>query len=301
MDAGALGQGDRPGRRRPRRGLGELRRRRRQGARAAGRGGEAGHRQQGRRRPPWPASSTSAAPPALSRGGGHERVGRPAPPRRAPRASGFVVLPTPPAGPGRLDPGAGRGNAHRPARRHPLREQVLSRATCPPSGHSTSWRAASRPRPATRRRSSSRRRRRSPRRPTGGHRAPGRAAAHAARRRRGRLSVRARPAPSRSRATAISPISPSTSRPPATCCPTRRSTTSSAPPSPPRDRGFEVAFGGSPISNVVAPAPGPAEGIGVTAAIVIMLVAFGSVVAMGLPIAHRAGRRWPSASPSRSS
>jgi putative drug exporter of the RND superfamily len=50
-------------------------------------------------------------------------------------------------------------------------------------------------------------------------------------------------------------------------------------------RGFAVALGGSPISNVVAAAPGPAEGIGVSAAIVIMLVAFGSVVAMGLPIA----------------
>jgi RND superfamily putative drug exporter len=34
----------------------------------------------------------------------------------------------------------------------------------------------------------------------------------------------------------------------------------------------------------VSAAPGPAEGIGVTAAMVIMLIAFGSVVAMGLPI-----------------
>ena len=49
-------------------------------------------------------------------------------------------------------------------------------------------------------------------------------------------------------------------------------------------RGFRVELGGAPISTVVAAAPGPAEGIGVTAAIVIMLVAFGSVVAMGLPI-----------------
>ena len=49
-------------------------------------------------------------------------------------------------------------------------------------------------------------------------------------------------------------------------------------------RGFRVELGGAPISTVVTAAPGPAEGIGVTAAIVIMLVAFGSVVAMGLPI-----------------
>jgi putative drug exporter of the RND superfamily len=48
--------------------------------------------------------------------------------------------------------------------------------------------------------------------------------------------------------------------------------------------GFSVALGGNPISAVVTAAPGPSEGIGVTAAILIMLLAFGSVVAMGLPI-----------------
>jgi len=48
--------------------------------------------------------------------------------------------------------------------------------------------------------------------------------------------------------------------------------------------GITVALGGAPISGVVAASPGPAEGIGVTAAMVIMLVAFGSAVAMGLPI-----------------
>jgi RND superfamily putative drug exporter len=48
--------------------------------------------------------------------------------------------------------------------------------------------------------------------------------------------------------------------------------------------GFAVALGGSPISAVITAAPGPSEGIGVTAAILIMLLAFGSVVAMGLPI-----------------
>ena len=48
--------------------------------------------------------------------------------------------------------------------------------------------------------------------------------------------------------------------------------------------GFEIALGGSPISSVVSPSPGPSEGIGITAAIIIMLLAFGSVVAMGLPI-----------------
>ena len=48
--------------------------------------------------------------------------------------------------------------------------------------------------------------------------------------------------------------------------------------------GFDVALGGDPISSVITAAPGPSEGIGITAAILIMLLAFGSVVAMGLPI-----------------
>ena len=48
--------------------------------------------------------------------------------------------------------------------------------------------------------------------------------------------------------------------------------------------GYHVALGGQAISLVASPAPGPAEGIGILAAIIIMLLAFGSVVAMGLPI-----------------
>ena len=51
-----------------------------------------------------------------------------------------------------------------------------------------------------------------------------------------------------------------------------------------RRPGFAVQLGGAPISGVITAAPGKDEGIGVTAAIVIMLLAFGSVVAMGLPI-----------------
>jgi putative drug exporter of the RND superfamily len=45
--------------------------------------------------------------------------------------------------------------------------------------------------------------------------------------------------------------------------------------------GFAVALGGPPISAVVSPAPGPSEGIGVAAAIVIMLVAFPELVDTG--------------------
>jgi RND superfamily putative drug exporter len=48
--------------------------------------------------------------------------------------------------------------------------------------------------------------------------------------------------------------------------------------------GFAVALGGTPVSNVVSPSPGSSESFGITAAIIIMLLAFGSVVAMGLPI-----------------
>jgi putative drug exporter of the RND superfamily len=48
--------------------------------------------------------------------------------------------------------------------------------------------------------------------------------------------------------------------------------------------GLQVAVGGAPADNVVSAAPGSSEGFGITAAIIIMLLAFGSVVAMGLPI-----------------
>ena len=48
--------------------------------------------------------------------------------------------------------------------------------------------------------------------------------------------------------------------------------------------GYHVALGGQAISLVAGATPGPAEGIGILAAIIIMLLAFGSVVAMGLPI-----------------
>jgi RND superfamily putative drug exporter len=48
--------------------------------------------------------------------------------------------------------------------------------------------------------------------------------------------------------------------------------------------GVQVELGGSPISAAASAAPGPSEGIGITAALLIMLLAFGSVVAMGLPV-----------------
>ena len=48
--------------------------------------------------------------------------------------------------------------------------------------------------------------------------------------------------------------------------------------------GYHVALGGQAIGLVAGAKPGPSEGIGILAAIIIMLLAFGSVVAMGLPI-----------------
>jgi putative drug exporter of the RND superfamily len=51
-----------------------------------------------------------------------------------------------------------------------------------------------------------------------------------------------------------------------------------------RASGFEVQLGGQPIEFVLAPSPGSTELIGVAAAVLILLVAFGSAVAMGLPI-----------------
>ncbi|HEX3460602.1 MAG TPA: MMPL family transporter [Acidimicrobiales bacterium] len=48
--------------------------------------------------------------------------------------------------------------------------------------------------------------------------------------------------------------------------------------------GYQVAVGGQAIGLVAGGKPGSSEGIGIFAAIIIMLIAFGSVVAMGLPI-----------------
>jgi len=48
--------------------------------------------------------------------------------------------------------------------------------------------------------------------------------------------------------------------------------------------GFEVELGGQPIDYVVSAKPGSSEGIGIFAAIIILLIAFGSAIAMGLPI-----------------
>jgi putative drug exporter of the RND superfamily len=51
-----------------------------------------------------------------------------------------------------------------------------------------------------------------------------------------------------------------------------------------RANGFQVELGGQPISAVEQPVFGASEGIGILAAIIILLVAFGSFIAMGLPI-----------------
>jgi RND superfamily putative drug exporter len=48
--------------------------------------------------------------------------------------------------------------------------------------------------------------------------------------------------------------------------------------------GFDVQLGGAPISKVEQPKMGSSEVVGILAAVIILLVAFGSVIAMGLPI-----------------
>jgi RND superfamily putative drug exporter len=48
--------------------------------------------------------------------------------------------------------------------------------------------------------------------------------------------------------------------------------------------GFGIELGGPPIGKVQKVSPGSSEVIGILAAIVILLLAFGSVIAMGLPI-----------------
>ncbi|GAA4978881.1 MMPL family transporter [Yinghuangia aomiensis] len=48
--------------------------------------------------------------------------------------------------------------------------------------------------------------------------------------------------------------------------------------------GYHVAVGGPVIDRVESPQPGPSELVGIVAAMIVMLIAFGSLVAMGLPI-----------------
>jgi RND superfamily putative drug exporter len=48
--------------------------------------------------------------------------------------------------------------------------------------------------------------------------------------------------------------------------------------------GLQVELGGEAISKVAQASPGTSEIIGIAAAVIILLVAFGSVIAMGLPI-----------------
>jgi RND superfamily putative drug exporter len=51
-----------------------------------------------------------------------------------------------------------------------------------------------------------------------------------------------------------------------------------------RSPGLQVQLGGQPIEQVEPPKTGPATGIGIIAAIVILLLTFGTVVAAGLPL-----------------
>ncbi|MEV5751392.1 MMPL family transporter [Actinoallomurus sp. NPDC052308] len=48
--------------------------------------------------------------------------------------------------------------------------------------------------------------------------------------------------------------------------------------------GLTLALGGSAVINAETPGGGPTEGIGLLAAVIVLLIAFGSLLAMGLPI-----------------
>ncbi|MCO6006505.1 MMPL family transporter [Actinoallomurus purpureus] len=48
--------------------------------------------------------------------------------------------------------------------------------------------------------------------------------------------------------------------------------------------GLALALGGSAVINAETPGGGPTEGIGLLAAVIVLLIAFGSLLAMGLPI-----------------
>ena len=56
-----------------------------------------------------------------------------------------------------------------------------------------------------------------------------------------------------------------------------------------RGNGVDIALGGAAIQRAEQPDPGSAEGLGIGAAAVILLITFGSVVAAGLPLAIAIG------------
>ena len=51
-----------------------------------------------------------------------------------------------------------------------------------------------------------------------------------------------------------------------------------------RSSSLEIQLGGSPIEQVEPPSTGPATGIGILAAMIILLITFGTLVAAGLPL-----------------
>ncbi len=109
---------------------------------------------------------------------------------------------------------------------------------------------------------------------------------------RGDEPVLGRPARTRSRRTATSPTPRCSSttdhvRPAARVRSRPSSTTAQGRTRGPGSRSSSAATRSRSVAKV---SPGASEGIGITAAIIIMLLAFGSVVAMGLPDHHRVGR-----------
>ena len=92
-------------------------------------------------------------------------------------------------------------------------------------------------------------------------------------------------APARSARTARSPTPPSSSTPPPTNSKKTTSRSCSRPPATPPATASRSSVGGQPIEEVRGEEETDISGfVGLLAAIVILLLTFGSVVAMGLPI-----------------
>ena len=87
-----------------------------------------------------------------------------------------------------------------------------------------------------------------------------------------------------SRRTATSPSSPCSSTPRPRTCPKDVFDQIEAATAPATKAGVKVAYGGAVVDYADQPPSGNADLIGLLAAVVILLFAFGSVVAMGLPI-----------------
>ena len=130
-----------------------------------------------------------------------------------------------------------------------------------------------------------------PGRPGAGHQRPHPVRAGGARHRR---SPTRTPAPGRFPATGTSRSRPCSSASRAPASPTARPLSLMNDATAASGHGVKFSLGGDVVDLAETPYGGPTDGVGVAAAAIILLIAFGSLLAMGLPIAtararHRRG------------